>query len=77
MQISEKEFLSENPHWVPNVAQDATLWADITMWFRPVVVKLFCIGTHFSICSKTCAPLPCTKIYYCKSAKFLCCRRCL
>jgi len=24
MQISENEFLSENPHWVPNVAQDAT-----------------------------------------------------
>jgi len=25
MQISEKEFLSENPHWAPNVTQDATL----------------------------------------------------
>jgi len=24
MQISEKEFLSENPHWAPNVTQDAT-----------------------------------------------------
>jgi len=42
-----------------------------------VVVNLFCIGTHFQIITKTCTPLPCTKIYYCKSAKFLCCRRCL
>jgi len=25
---------------------------------KPVVVNLFCIGTHFEICSKTCTPLP-------------------
>jgi len=24
MQISEKEFPSENPHWAPNVTQDTT-----------------------------------------------------
>ena len=47
--------------------------------FKAVVVNLFCIGTPFRICSKSCTPLPCTKIYYCKSAKFkrfLRCRRC-
>jgi len=44
---------------------------------RSVVVKLFCVRTPFRICSKTCTPLPCTKIYYCKSAKFKRFRRCL
>jgi len=46
MQISEKEFLSENPHWAPNVAQDATLWADITMRFRSSSYHL-CMGSHY------------------------------
>jgi len=41
-----------------------------SMSTRTVVVNLFCIGTPFRICSKTCTPLPRTKIYYCKRAKF-------
>jgi len=46
---------------------------------RSVVVNLFYIGTHFSICSITCTPLPCTKIKFCKCAKlqrFLRCKSC-
>jgi len=50
---------------------------ELLSYLRAVVVILFCIGTHFQIITKTCTPLPCTKIYYCRSAKFLCCRRCL
>ena len=56
------------------------LWHAVSHSYNAVVVNLFCIGTPFRICSKTCTPLPCTKIYYCKYAKFkrlLSWRRCL
>jgi len=54
----------------------------VRLWAYGIeVVNLSCIGTPFWICSKTCTPLQCTKIYYCKSTKFnkwfLRCRRCL
>jgi len=45
-----------------NISEKANRLLFIWVVSKPVVVNLFCIGTPFRICSKTCTPLPCTTV---------------